>query len=187
MNSGIYKITNTINDKIYIGSSINLRQRKSRHFTDLKAGRHDNSHLQRAFKKYGAKFFQFEVIFTCPISELIRIEQIFLDNYKPEYNMLTKAYASFGYKHTLESLKKMSERFKGIRQSPHQIRNAAETRMKKVSQYDISGNLIDTFESTKIAAKATGIDATNIAYVCRNPIKKNGKPRKSAGFIWKYS
>ena len=36
MLSGIYKITNTINNKFYIGSSCNLKNREWQHFNQLK-------------------------------------------------------------------------------------------------------------------------------------------------------
>jgi len=62
MNIGIYKITNTKNNKNYIGQSISLRERKSRHFKDLKNNKHPNRHLQAAYNKYGKDCFMFNVI-----------------------------------------------------------------------------------------------------------------------------
>ena len=55
--SGIYKITNTVNGKVYIGQSIHLRQRIKFHKTY-----EHNKHLKRAFKKYGLEKFTFEII-----------------------------------------------------------------------------------------------------------------------------
>lgn len=55
--SGIYKITNTVNGKVYIGQSIHLRQRIRFHKTY-----EHNKHLKRAFKKYGLEKFTFEII-----------------------------------------------------------------------------------------------------------------------------
>src|SRR5260221_10258416 len=40
--SGIYKITCTVNKKIYIGSSINLRKRKGEHWRELRQNKHNN-------------------------------------------------------------------------------------------------------------------------------------------------
>ena len=59
---GIYKITNTINNKVYIGQSDNLINRKQVHFYLLERGRHHNEHLQKSYNKYGIDNFIFEVI-----------------------------------------------------------------------------------------------------------------------------
>ena len=55
--SGIYKITNTVNGKVYIGQSIHLRQRIRLHMTY-----EHNKHLKRAFKIYGLEKYPFEII-----------------------------------------------------------------------------------------------------------------------------
>ena len=49
MSCGIYKITNTKNNKTYIGSSTNITNREYKHFWMLKKGIHDNEYLQKSF------------------------------------------------------------------------------------------------------------------------------------------
>ena len=67
-NCGVYKIVNTLPNecdgicKVYVGSSVNLKSRKYEHFRLLKNNKHCNKHLQRAYNKFGAKYFIFEVI-----------------------------------------------------------------------------------------------------------------------------
>jgi len=58
---GIYTITNTISGKIYIGQTINIRRRWHSHHWHLRKNAHRNSHLQRAWNKYGEKAFVFKV------------------------------------------------------------------------------------------------------------------------------
>lgn len=63
--SGIYKIENTVNGKVYVGQTKDLKRRKTSHFCDLRYNRHHNCHLQNAFNKYGENAFRFEVIEYC--------------------------------------------------------------------------------------------------------------------------
>lgn len=55
--SGIYKIENLINHKVYIGQSKDIKSRFNQH----KSGE-TNKHLKRAFEKYGIENFSFEII-----------------------------------------------------------------------------------------------------------------------------
>lgn len=67
---GIYKITNTKNDKVYIGQSVNLDKRIYSHKYHLKTNTHYNKALQNSFNKYEGKSFAFEIIEECEISDL---------------------------------------------------------------------------------------------------------------------
>ena len=57
---GIYMITNTIDNKRYIGKSIDLKRRIRKHKYYLSNETHHNIHLQRAYNKYGLEYFKFE-------------------------------------------------------------------------------------------------------------------------------
>lgn len=76
---GVYQITCIVNGKIYVGSSVNMRVRWTRHRLRLTDGRHPNPHLQAAWDKYGQTAFYCSVLqFTEP-SERLWIEQEWLD------------------------------------------------------------------------------------------------------------
>lgn len=90
MFSGIYKITNTINGKSYIGSSINLESRKYKHFWLLKRNSHDNEYLQKSFNKYGDSNFLFEILEYCDYENLIGLENYYINKFKS--NDLTLGY-----------------------------------------------------------------------------------------------
>ena len=57
----VYKITNLINNKIYIGQSINPQNRWNRHKSDAKLGK-NKKHFANSIRKYGVQNFIFEVI-----------------------------------------------------------------------------------------------------------------------------
>lgn len=60
--SGIYKIVNTSNGRIYIGKAKVFRQRFYEHRRKLKAGTHKNKFLQHDFNKCGENVFEFHVL-----------------------------------------------------------------------------------------------------------------------------
>ena len=94
MGCGVYKITNTINNKVYIGSSINVIDRQYKHFWMLDKGIHDNNHLQNSYNKNGKGSFSFEVVEFCTSETLVDRENYFINKYKSNditngYNMAT--------------------------------------------------------------------------------------------------
>lgn len=58
----IYRIVCFANGKVYVGQTNNDKRRYYNHFIELRNRTHKNSHLQRAFDKYGRSAFYFEVI-----------------------------------------------------------------------------------------------------------------------------
>lgn len=80
-NSGCYMITNTINGKIYIGSSENINKRWNEHKNMLLKNKHDNNHLQAAYNKYGIGAFEYIIIRYCDKEDCLFFEQIYLDTY----------------------------------------------------------------------------------------------------------
>jgi group I intron endonuclease len=62
MARGIYKIINVVNNKFYVGSSVDLKRRKAKHFSELRHNKHNNRHLQAAWLKYGEQAFVFVVV-----------------------------------------------------------------------------------------------------------------------------
>jgi group I intron endonuclease len=82
MTSGIYKITNLNDNKVYIGSSINVTKRQYKHFWMLRNNKHDNLHLQNSFNKFGESSFLFEVIQFCGVNNLVSLENNYIIEYK---------------------------------------------------------------------------------------------------------
>ena len=81
----IYKITNTINNKVYIGQTVrNPLLRKEEHFNNLKKGIHHSSYLQNSFDKYG-NVFEFEVIEECPDEKLNEREIALIEKFNSYY------------------------------------------------------------------------------------------------------
>lgn len=101
--SGIYKITNVINNKFYIGSAFNLNQRYNRHKRELILNIHSNKKLQNSANKYGVNNFKFEILATCPKEYCIKLEQYFINNFKPTLNNSPTAGNNFGCRYNRRS------------------------------------------------------------------------------------
>jgi hypothetical protein len=61
MTGGIYTIKNKKENKIYVGQSIMIEQRRTQHFTDLRGKRHPNKQLQEDFNRLGEESFEHQV------------------------------------------------------------------------------------------------------------------------------
>lgn len=80
---GIYKITNLINKKVYIGQSINIEKRFIAHksvYKNYKAHNYEYP-LYRAMRKYGFENFQFEILEECSIKDLDEKEKYYIKYY----------------------------------------------------------------------------------------------------------
>lgn len=129
--AGIYKIVNLKNNKIYIGSSSNLKSRKYTHFKLLENNKHCNIKLQNSYNLHGKINFKWEVIEEVQFNEnkqilkenLLEREQYWIDKYfgKDCYNFNPIAGSRLGSKDSEETIekkrisctgKKRSEEFK---------------------------------------------------------------------------
>lgn len=137
--SGIYKITNTVNQKIYVGSSINIAKRFNTHKNSLIKNNHHSKTLQRSWNKYGKDNFVFNVIEFVELKENLLIrEQYYLDTLNPfdknGFNNERIAGSPLGFKHSKETKKKMSESGKGkIFTDEHKKKMSESAKGKKKS------------------------------------------------------
>lgn len=113
MRSGVYTITCLANNKVYVGSTTRLfSQRWGDHKVMLNHNKHTNIHLQRAWNKYGAKAFVFEVLDVYDKEFLLSAEQFWmntLDTYANGFNRNPTARNSYGIKRSAETCKKIGE------------------------------------------------------------------------------
>ena len=78
---GVYKISNTLSGRYYIGYSTNIYRRFCAHRNKLKQKCHDNIFLQRAYNLDGEDKFLYEIIHTCDTEEEAKeIELKYLTN-----------------------------------------------------------------------------------------------------------
>lgn len=78
----IYKITNDINNKIYVGkTNLDIKTRWRTHLADRTREHNLNRPLYRAMNKYGIEHFHIEEIEECSIEEAPIREQYWIEHY----------------------------------------------------------------------------------------------------------
>lgn len=115
--AGVYKITNLVNGKVYIGQSRDTLDRIYAHKKDLRGNYHSNPHLQSAWNKYGEDSFSFDVVTYCPFNQLYKYENFWMNVYESYdrelgYNIALPSADGTSFSHSEESKKKMSETMK---------------------------------------------------------------------------
>ncbi len=86
---GIYKITNNVNNKCYIGASKDIEKRFEEHKSQYNSVQNYNKTLYRAFRKYGLNNFSFEIIEETSLENMFNREKYwinFYNSYKEGYN-----------------------------------------------------------------------------------------------------
>jgi group I intron endonuclease len=144
---GIYKIKSIIKpEKIYIGSTLDIKHRWNIHLSLLKRNKHHSIRLQNHINKYGLEDLQFSILlYGCQKEELLFIEQIFIDNYIPFFNICKTAGSQLGNKRNKETRLKLSLANKGKKTSD-------ETKIK-IGQFQLGNKNLLGFkhsEETKI-------------------------------------
>ena len=112
----IYSITNTINDNVYVGKTIQTpHKRFVKHLYGAKRG--DTTALHSAIRKHGAENFNINILEECSTLENLNIkEQEWiekLNSYKNGYNETLGGEGTYGWHMPDEQKKLMSEKQKG--------------------------------------------------------------------------
>lgn len=161
--SGVYKITNNLNGKFYVGSTKNFEKRKKEHFSNLDKNTHHNSHLQRSYNKYGKVNFKFEILIEC--SNYLEKEQELLNelDFKNAYNISKNSCGGDNYTH-----------------NP----NKEELRIFLISQLDKNRNknrkMDNEFNPNFKHGRYSKINSK--CEICNKPISINAKKCKSCYF-----
>jgi len=183
---GVYKITNIKNNKVYVGSAININNRFKTHKRLLKNNKHYNSHLQSSFNMYGIENFQYEIIEITNINELLLKEKYWIETLNANnpnygYNKRLIVNSNLGIKLSDETKRKLSVSHMGHKRSNDTNQKIKESQYKKICQFDKDGNFIMVHNSLQEAAKSLNSNYTTSITNC---LKK--KLPSALGFLWCY-
>ena len=205
----IYKITNLINQKIYIGETTQtIDKRWKQHlYQSFKQGHGYNYHLHAAIRKYGESNFKIEQVEQCEEEARFAREHYYIMYYnslEPNgYNYLAAGTGStkvpieailelweLGY-NTKEIGEKLgigrqyiAEHLKANNISQEEIIQRRSQSVKErcsmpVMQYDLKGNFIQEWPSAT-SVQEQGYSQTMVSSVCRQ------EQITAHGYIWKY-
>lgn len=168
---GIYKIT--IERYTYIGSSNNIANRLRSHRNSLLGKCHHNHTMQNCFNKYGLEALMFEIIEECEESALLQREAYYMETLHPNMNHIMDPTRPTP---TEESIKLGIE----TRKRNDRLLNRRPSNIKKVYQYDISGNFIREWDAASDAANFYECQVSALCACCNN------KTKTCCGFRWSY-
>lgn len=201
---GIYAIKNIINNKLYIGSSKHIMLRifgggNTGHIKSLNNNIHINYHLQAAWNKYGSENFEYYIIELCDESinlfdkedeyliSILKADELPKNKYfyKYGYNLCPTSRSVARKKHTNKTKKKFSDSKKG-KLNPMWGRTGDNSPYSlELLQYDLKGNFVKEWKSTRSASEETGIHMGNIATSAQSN-KKGEITRTANRFYWIY-
>lgn len=210
MNGFIYKITNDVNDKVYIGKTLlSIDKRLSEHKQDSCRDQKQTRPLYRAMNKYGCDKFHIELVEECPIDNLSEREIFWIDfynSYKNGYNATIGGDGKQLYDYDAiikgflsgKLIQELAEEFEccvdTVSAALHLANidskaNAVKKFQKGLSMKNKDGILVQIFESRRQAVdwlrqnnytQSDNIDNI-IATIGR---AANGKRKTAYGFIW---
>ncbi len=200
--SCVYKITNKVNNKIYIGSTRNYIKRITSHKNLLIKNKHPNSYLQNSCNKYGIDCFEFSIIENIEPQSLIKSETKHIslnksDNREFGYNQQKPSNSRAGFEHSNSTKNKISNSMinkvrseitkQQISQSMKQVASKRSSssykKMAKTKQNKPIPSLYKKvkcielnkiYNSIKEAAKELELQRTGISLVLNGTIQSTG-------------
>lgn len=164
---GIYKITNQINGKVYIGQSVDIERRwkdhKTRAFNNHNGNSQYNCPLYRAMRKYGLENFNFSVLIECSRDELNQYEYQYIHQFNSidcqyGYNLIDDEHKTGTQKITQEQLKEIIDL----------LQNSSMSQVDIAHHFKVAESTISQINSGK------QLYQENISY----PIRKNQQCQK---------
>ena len=176
--TGIYKITNRITGKCYIGQAVDIRARLMDHVTASKKNKHV---IYKAIRKHGIDNFDCRILTIINTfgktqteikKELNFFECFYIelyDSYNCGYNMTPGGDSGrLGFKHTEETIQKIKNAHKNYK--PKRAYDVS----KKTYGYDLLTKTIIEGESIADISHKTGVDYRSVGQIAQNINYKYG-------------
>ena len=184
---GVYQIKNLLDQRIYIGSSINIKKHWTRHKANLRKHTHSNTQLQESWNTYGESNFGFSIQELCAEADLLSRETYWVTHYD-------SMNSDKGFNCVLPTDPRCHRPIKVIPYRPLKPRERKRKDPKDIIPYtlrklnrhaiilkSVSTGLETTYPSIKEAVRWFSLVPTNVYNCLDNPFKKY----KHRGFYFK--
>ena len=204
----VYKLTNTITGRFYVGSTFNLKARIKYHL--YSHDRNPNKELGGDIEKYGWGAFKVEILERCTRDTVRERERHYIETLhavEEGYNIVrATTYADLmkemnaamwkdpEYREMMS--RSSSERQKRRLQNPEylkeksaQLKRFTDTLKKPVGMYTKDGELLRTFDGTRSAERwliSQGITKSPNASSAIADCAKGGRHKTVYGYVWRY-
>ena len=207
----IYKLTNTLNNKIYIGlTTETISERCRKRIAEAKYRGSRNSYILNAIRKHGSEVFKVEQIDTAnSLEELQQKEIFYIQQYNSTnrnigYNLTKGGEGNLGLKMSDKTKEKIRQKAIGRKVSIEtkiKMSNFKKTNnidffkaiencklhnlktSKKVGEFDLNNNLVKTYNSISEVWKILNITRGTVDYYLK--LDKNGNYRILNNKIYK--
>ncbi len=126
----IYKATNKINSKSYIGQTTKSLNTRINQHTCCAVNGKSSAYFHKAMKTYGPENFEWKIIAICNSENELNAEEINMikkyDTFKNGYNLDTGGAIRTAFRHTKEAKRKISEGNKGQKRTKETKRKISE-------------------------------------------------------------
>lgn len=153
----IYGIHNTITNKWYIGSCLDMKDRFQRHRYYLKNNNHHSQKLQKSYNLYGEDAFEVQVLrFLNEDDDRFTIEE----NYIKEYNSVLNGY------NILDKCKNVNSFYLSEKSKNNFMKHINSLKKEVICINRFSGKIEKEFSSITEASKYYKTSTSNISRVC---------------------
>ena len=204
----VYKLTNTVTGKFYIGSTFNFKARmKYHHYSH---DRNPNKELGNDIRKYGWDAFSADILEICTRENVRERERFYIESlnavevgynktvsttyqdWMRDYNKTmwqNEEYREKRSNHSSVIQKKRLENPEYLKAKTEQLKRYTDSIKKPVGMYSKSGELLHTFSGIREAERwliDQGITQSRNASSCIADCVKCGRHKTVYGYVWKY-
>lgn len=179
----IYKVTNSCNDKVYIGQTyMTINKRWRSHV--YSANRGVKTKFYQAMRKYGIINFKIDVIekyeadTVVQLKEILNEREIFyinkFDSFKNGYN------STIGGDPTIKELSENKQYIKNPYKWDRNDNRKNEQQMKGIKMYDLYGHFLEKYESIQSCCDKNNLTPSKVSSVCKDLVTQHN------GYYFRY-